>query len=159
MRTTAKILALAIAVLSTQAQAQPLQNIGQIKADIAKPTSDFAQKSSNKVNLAGFEINPEELNNTLLTERSTNTLIKEVKIDLSNKTRGPNEVAVFEQISYGTVLITTAEGIGSGALITEKGHIVTNLHVVGNSKYVSVFFKPIGKTNVTRTDSIWGEVI
>ncbi len=159
MRTTAKILALAITFLSSQAQTQPLQNIGEIKADIKKMASDFNQKTSKTVDLASLNVNLEQLNNSLLSEQRTNSLIKEVKIDLSNKTRGPNEVAVFEQVSYGTVIITTADGIGSGALVTQKGHIVTNLHVVGNSKYVSVFFKPVGKTTVSRTDSVRGEVI
>lgn len=159
MHTTAKLLAIAFTFLATQPQAQSLQNIGDVKADIKKLSKDFNQKTSKIVDLASIGVNLEQLNNSHLSEQRTNSLIKEVKIDTSNTTRGPNEVAVFDQISYGTVLITTAEGMGSGALVTNTGHIVTNLHVVGNSKYVSVFFRPVGKTTVSRTDSIRGEVI
>jgi len=59
-------------------------------------------------------------------------------------TRGSSDANIFRKVSSGTVFIYTEKGTGSGALITEKGHIVTNHHVVGDNKTVDVFFKPVG---------------
>ena len=58
--------------------------------------------------------------------------------------RGAKEINVFKKTSNGTVLIVTDTGIGSGVLITDNGHIITNEHVVGDNSQVTVFFKPHG---------------
>lgn len=65
--------------------------------------------------------------------------------EATKKTRGSSEVTVYKKVSTGTVLVVTDEGrMGSGALITNKGHIVTNAHVVGKAETIGVFFKPDG---------------
>jgi len=65
----------------------------------------------------------------------------------SGTSRGAAETAIYERVASGTVLIATEDGLGSGALISSNGFIVTNFHVVGESKKVRVFFKPIGTSN------------
>ncbi|MFN3514690.1 MAG: S1C family serine protease [Phenylobacterium sp.] len=57
-------------------------------------------------------------------------------------TRGPQEVQVYQQAAPAVVLVVTDEAFGSGALISEDGKIVTNLHVVGAAETVGVVFKP-----------------
>jgi S1-C subfamily serine protease len=61
--------------------------------------------------------------------------------------RGVAEAAIYQKVSAGTVLIATEDGLGSGAVITNNGHILTNQHVVGDAKTVKVFFKPISGSN------------
>lgn len=61
--------------------------------------------------------------------------------------RGSTAVSIYQRVSAGTVLIVTEDGLGSGAVITNEGHILTNEHVVGNSNKVKVFFKPLGASN------------
>lgn len=59
--------------------------------------------------------------------------------------RGP---AVYRQRVNGVVLIAAEDGVGTGALISPWGDIVTNQHVVENAyrdkgeEYVAVWFKP-----------------
>jgi S1-C subfamily serine protease len=56
--------------------------------------------------------------------------------------RGAAEVSIFQRVAKGTVLIVADDGLGSGAVITKSGYILTNKHVVGDAKKVKVFFYP-----------------
>ena len=55
--------------------------------------------------------------------------------------RGASSINVYKKGSLGTVLVVSKDGIGSGAILTNKAHIITNQHVVGKNKEVLVFFK------------------
>lgn len=57
-------------------------------------------------------------------------------------TRGSAETRVYQQASPSVVLIVTDEMLGSGAVISADGQIITNLHVVGDADEVGVIFKP-----------------
>ena len=46
----------------------------------------------------------------------------------------------FDFVSNATVAIISDFGTGSGVVISKNGKIVTNYHVVGESKEVDVFF-------------------
>ncbi|WP_374578272.1 S1C family serine protease [Phenylobacterium sp.] len=68
-------------------------------------------------------------------------------------TRGAKDVQVYQQAAPSVVLIISEDGIGSGALISADGKIVTNQHVVGEDEEVGVIFKPAGEgTQVTGAD-------
>ena len=45
---------------------------------------------------------------------------------------------IFEQANSGVVLIMGDDGFGSGALISSQGHILTNYHVIAESKELEV---------------------
>ena len=56
---------------------------------------------------------------------------------ISTVTLASNE-QVFKQANSGVVLIVGEEGFGSGALISSQGHILTNYHVIAESKELEV---------------------
>jgi hypothetical protein len=58
-------------------------------------------------------------------------------------TRGASDAALFKKISPAVVLVATKESVGSGAVISSDGYIVTNWHVIAGNKEVGVMFKPI----------------
>jgi S1-C subfamily serine protease len=60
----------------------------------------------------------------------------------SSAVRGAAEASIFQKVAKGTVLIATEEGMGSGAVITDSGFILTNKHVVGDAEKVKVYFYP-----------------
>ena len=146
------------------------------------PAVLFAQNPViNQVDLNALEINPQrflsvdnkgtksgedktpyvtvDIRNALVQESQTFKAVKDVKFESISKSRGPNDAAIYDQISLGTVLILPGEGIGSGILVSNSGHIITNQHVVGSKKSVNVFFKPIGDAKLRKEDAIKGEVL
>jgi S1-C subfamily serine protease len=93
-------------------------------------------------------------------QSNLNTAVQDAKLKNTSKTRGPMEAAIYDQVSAGTVLIVAGDGLGSGALITENGFIITNQHVVGKAKEVTVFFKPIGNSSkLNKNDAVLGTVV
>jgi S1-C subfamily serine protease len=78
----------------------------------------------------------------------------------SEVTRGPKEATLFSETVRGVVLVISEDGIGSGALVTRSGHIVTNLHVVGANSEVKVIFPPADPSmKPTKADAIVAKVI
>ena len=57
-------------------------------------------------------------------------------------TRGANEARVYQAASPAVVLVVSKDALGSGAMISADGKIITNLHVVGEDEEVGVVFKP-----------------
>lgn len=57
--------------------------------------------------------------------------------------RGEMEATLFATYARSVVLILTKDGLGSGAVISTNGTIITNAHVVGRLKTVGVIYKPL----------------
>jgi S1-C subfamily serine protease len=72
--------------------------------------------------------------------------------------RGAAEISVYQKAVQGTILIVTDESLGTGVLITNKGHILTNQHVVGKNKVVTVFFKKSNGEKLRAEDGIQATV-
>ena len=65
-------------------------------------------------------------------------------------TRGINEIRIYRQAAPAVVLVLTQYGIGSGSIFDRKAHVLTNWHVIKDSKGAIVIFKPKGKLEITR---------
>jgi S1-C subfamily serine protease len=57
------------------------------------------------------------------------------------RVRGAKEITLFRDISPSVVLIVTKDGLGSGSVVSGE-QILTNWHVVGESKEVGIIYKP-----------------
>jgi S1-C subfamily serine protease len=97
--------------------------------------------------------------------RNSNSDLSDIKIfsrskiikignDELPKSRGASDAALYKKYSSSVVLVSTDDGIGSGAVISADGKIITNWHVVGNNKTVGVIFKPTKEGK-----SVDGEII
>jgi serine protease Do len=71
---------------------------------------------------------------------------------------GPNH---YRAVIKAVVCIATADGsMGSGAVISSRGLIVTNWHVVGKEQIVGVVFKPIASSRrISEDDILWARVL
>lgn len=122
-----------------------------------KSTSTNSGSTSSPISMS---FTGSEVNEILNVETAENSAINTVTVKPQPRSRGAKEIAIFDQVAPGTVLILNEKGMGSGVLLTDKGHIVTNQHVVGDAKAVSVFFKPPGdSTQLSKKDAVRGEVI
>jgi S1-C subfamily serine protease len=74
--------------------------------------------------------------------------------------RGAAEAKVYKRHSRSVVLIVTRDGLGSGSLLNNKGEILTNWHVIGNTTDVGVVFKPaVEGKELTKADLVRAKVI
>jgi len=59
------------------------------------------------------------------------------------KTRGAKNIEVYKRAVPATVLIKTDNGsLGSGSIISSRGEVLTNWHVIQGASRVTVYFKP-----------------
>ena len=66
---------------------------------------------------------------------------------------------IFSSLSASVVLILAEDSIGSGAILTNNGHIITNWHVVSNSDTARIVTKPAGFQNVSLDENRIADVI
>ena len=78
----------------------------------------------------------------------------------ASKSRGVKDAALFKTIAPSVVLIVSKDGMGTGSVINSSGEILTNWHVVGMNKEVSVIFKPERDTQkISKSDMRLAQVI
>ena len=80
-------------------------------------------------------------------------LIK-IEEDGTPKTRGAADAILYKKWSPSVVLIVTDDALGSGAIISNDGRIITNWHVIKNSQSVGVIFKPAQEGKAVTKDDV-----
>ena len=84
-------------------------------------------------------------------------LIGQALVSLFNdsvpRTRGAQDISLFRNVAPSVVLIWTNDGVGSGTLLSNNT-ILTNRHVVGNERQVTVVFKPSDPSGKPKDDEV-----
>src|SRR5262249_29088804 len=81
------------------------------------------------------------------------------KEEFVSRTRSLQDVTLFRQAAPSVVLILVKDALGSGALL-QNNIILTNLHVVGRNREVTVVFKPSDPSGKPSQDEVAkGDVI
>jgi S1-C subfamily serine protease len=75
------------------------------------------------------------------------SVIKNIKPDNLIKTRSVKDIGIYKDISPAVVLIVTKDALGSGSIVSKKGEVLTNYHVIENSNDIGVIFKPAKDTD------------
>ena len=73
--------------------------------------------------------------------------------DAFPRTRGAQDISLFRNDAPAVVLILTTDGLGSGSLL-KNNTILTNRHVVGNERQVTVVFKPSDPSGKPKDDEV-----
>lgn len=75
-------------------------------------------------------------------------------------TRSGRGASIYQEVAPSVVLVVTDSGLGSGALISDAGDIITNWHVVAGAERVGVVFKPVREGDIpTRADLRMAELV
>lgn len=81
---------------------------------------------------------------------------------LSSSRAGP---AIYRERVGGVVLIAATDGIGTGAVVSREGHIITSAHIVDKphrargAEWVAVWFKPSNKVVIDQTAFLIARVV
>lgn len=82
----------------------------------------------------------EQISPTVVVETVATLVPVNTDIATNPAARQESLVALYENVSIGTVAIFTDRGQGSGFVYDKNGHIITNFHVIENSRNVEVRF-------------------
>ncbi len=85
-----------------------------------------------------------------LQKQIVSTLEKLPKNLLLEETRGVTNVEVYKKAAPATVLVVTDQSLGSGAVISSQGEVLTNWHVIQGASRIAVVFKPQRGVEVKR---------
>ncbi len=72
----------------------------------------------------------------------TNTMKKIGRNIILEQNRGVGGIRVYKEAGPAVVLVITNDSIGSGSVLDNQGHVLTNWHVIKDYEKVVVLFKP-----------------
>ena len=85
------------------------------------------------------------------------TSLTTATVNLPTQRGGGTEV--YRKFAASVVLISTEDTFGTGSIITNDGHILTNWHVIQGSDLASIIFKPPGFSSIASSESYLADVI
>lgn len=126
----------------------------------AQPAEDLLGQPMPEIAAAAPRPAPAYLDGGGRTSLGLAKSLGKVQGDAPSAVRGSAESRIYQQASPAVVLIVVKDGVGSGALISADGRIITNAHVVEGADVVGVVFKP--KTEgyqISKADMVMAKVI
>ena len=136
----------ALAVLAAYQPAKGQENLQLPTLELPKP--GVAERIPNDVMPPSDAPSVDELSAPLIGQ----ALVSMFK-DSFPRTRGAQDISLFRNDAPAVVLILTADGLGSGSLL-KNNTILTNRHVVGNERQVTVVFKPSDPSGKPKDDEV-----
>ncbi len=125
----------------------------QISADLSQLSGDISSLKNNltgkidilDANLKNFKSKNEQEISTLTAlideiEEQSEIQLTELKDELKSiRVKSKDFTAIIEDVLQSVVSIGTDKGLGSGAVIDDRGFIVTNYHVVNGANIIRIF--------------------
>jgi S1-C subfamily serine protease len=140
---------LTFAVFAVLAAYQPADGQETLRLPTLEiPQSGVAENIPKDVKLPGGAPNVDELSVPTVGQ----ALVSKFK-DSVPRTRGAQDIALFRNNATAVVLILTTNGLGSGSLLKDNT-ILTNRHVVGYERQVTVVFKPSDPSGKPKDDEV-----
>lgn len=101
--------------------------------------------SSSKITSSTNRFDIPEYNDIALS--SVSKVIQNLKSDNLIKTRSAKDIGIYKDTSPAVVLIVTKNAVGSGSIVSKKGEVLTNYHVIQDTNDIGVIFKPAKDTD------------
>ena len=128
------------------------------KSYLGQPVTKLGESSKQDTGKSAVALKSVKYQNRLDLNSVYKKYIK-VKPDAPHAKRGIKEATIYEAAAPAVVLIITNEGEGSGSVITDKGEIITNWHVVSDYETVAVVFKFDDEEDITENDIYTAKVV
>lgn len=125
----------------------------QISADLSQLSGDISSLKNNltgkidilDANLKNFKSKNEQEISTLTAlideiEEQSEIQLTELKDELKSiRVKSKDFTAIIDDVLQSVVSVGTDKGLGSGAVIDDRGFIVTNYHVVNGANIIRIF--------------------
>lgn len=110
---------------------------------------------------SAFAVDEDTLKQRIINHAEKFTAGAQIQEPTHTPTRSSGGPRLYRQVVNAVVVVFTAQGNqGSGILISTKGLIVTNWHVVESAPFVGVVFKPpSGKFTFSEKDVLFAKVL
>ena len=148
MNSTFKILLIYVLLAFLNKGAAREQADSEMWVGLAEGTG--SAREATVVEVASSPVLPEDLLTTLggskgdrgTEQRIAASLKKLEKTLILERTRGSEGIAVYRRAAPAVVYVSAGKRAGSGAMLNDKGHVITNWHVVRNEPQAIVVLKP-----------------
>lgn len=126
---------------------QTAANLQNLQQDLKNQIGNLGSNLSSQIgfvdaSLQNFKRQNQQEINTLSSlidqiEQQSNIKLNELKVELKNiRIQSADFSAIVEDVLQSVASISTNTGQGSGAIISAKGYIVTNLHVINGASAI-----------------------
>lgn len=126
---------------------QTAENLQNLQQNLKNQIEDLGSNLSSQIgfvdtNLQNFRKQNQQEINTLSSlidqiEQQSNIKLNELKVELKNiRIQSADFTAIVDDVLQSVVSVSTNLGQGSGVIISTKGYIATNLHVINGASTI-----------------------